>query len=99
MAMTVLNMQSPQEIEEQQKNRAKKEDEILNDLEDMKKRKENLRILQEKIASSSRRNSAVSNISMPIENKAEIYDNQEINKKEPMGSVTSSKDSSCCNIS
>ena len=98
-AITVLNLTPAQELEENQKNRAKKEDEILNELEDIKKRKENLKILQEKIAASSRRNSIVSNISMPKENKAEIFDHQEIIKKEPMGSVTNSKDSSCCNIS
>ena len=98
-AITVLNLTPAQELEENQKNRAKKEDQILNELEDMKKRKENLKILQEKIAASSRRNSIVSNISMPKENKAKIFDHQEIIKKEPMRSVTNSKDSSCCNIS
>ena len=98
MAMTVLNMQSPQEIEEQQKNRAKKEEDILDDLEDLKKRKENLRKLQEKITSSSRRNSAISNISMPKENLKTIpY--EALTKRDSIENVTSSQNSSCCNIS
>ena len=98
MAFTVLNLTPAQELEENQKNRAKKEDEILNDLEDMKKRKENLRILQEKIASSSRRNSAISNISMPKENLKTIpY--EALTKRDSIEDVTSSQNSSCCNIS